>query len=259
MATRLLFTLFLALWVFFTTARTQDIAYFCPPCNRACDTIAYESAGQCLHCGMQLQSQSKQEKMEKAQNTAAGRKRVAAIIHEGMEILDFAGPVEVFTTAGFEVYTVASSREPIISQGVVQITPQYSIANCPPPDIIAVFGGNSSSAIQDGAMIEWIRKTAPEVELLFSVCTGAFYYAKAGLLDGKRVTTFHESIDALREAAPQAEVVSGVKYADAGRVVTAAGVSSGIDGALYVVERYMGKEAAYRIAEYMEYTPWMGR
>ncbi len=249
--------LFLALWGFFTTARTQDIAYFCPPCNRACDTIAYERAGQCAHCGMQLQS--KQERMGKAQNTAAGRRRVAAVIHEGMEILDFAGPVEVFTTAGFEVYTVASSREPIISQGVVQITPQYSIEDCPRPDIIAVFGGNSSSAIQDEVMIEWIRNTAPEAELLFSVCTGAFYYAKAGLLNGKQVTTFHESIDGLREAAPQAEVVSGVKYVDAGEVVSAAGVSSGIDGALYVVERYMGKEAAYRIAEYMEYDPWMAR
>jgi len=182
--------------------------------------------------------------------------RIAALIHPGMEILDFAGPVEVFTNAGWEVFIVARDKSPVTSQGIVKILPQYDITDCPPADILATFGGNSEEAVQQAEVIRWIQETAPACQVLFSVCTGVFYYATAGLLNGHRVTTFHGEIERLKQEAPQSEVLTGVKYVDSGKIVTAAGVSSGIDGALYLVERLEGKAKADAIAKYIEYARW---
>jgi transcriptional regulator GlxA family with amidase domain len=182
--------------------------------------------------------------------------RIAALIHPGMEILDFAGPIEVFTNAGWEVLIVARDKSPVISQGVVKILPQYDIKDCPPADILATFGGNSEEAARQPEVIRWIQERAPGCQVLFSVCTGVFYYAAAGLLHGHRVTTFHGEIERLRQEAPQTEVLTGVKYVDSGNIVTAAGVSSGIDGALYLVERLEGKAKADAIAQYIEYSRW---
>lgn len=185
--------------------------------------------------------------------------RVAALIHQGMEILDFAGPVEVFTSAGWEVLVVAPEKAPVTSQGVVKIIPQYDINDCPPVEILATFGGNSEAAVRQKEVIRWIQDRAATCRILFSVCTGVFYYAAAGLLDGQRATTFHGEIDRLRREAPNTEVLTGVKYVDSGKIITAAGVSSGIDGALYLVEQQQGKAAAKAIARYMEYSPWTTR
>mgnify|MGYP001544549608 FL=1 len=179
--------------------------------------------------------------------------RIAALIHPGMEILDFAGPVEVFSNAGWDVFIVARDKSPVTSQGIVKILPQYDITDCPPVDILATFGGNSEEAVQQPEVIQWIQERAPACQLLFSVCTGVFYYATAGLLHGHRVTTFHGEIERLKQEAPQSEVLTGVKYVDSGKIVTAAGVSSGIDGALYLVEKLEGKTKADTIAKYIEY------
>ncbi len=182
--------------------------------------------------------------------------RIAALIHPGMEILDFAGPVEVFTNAGWEVFIVARDKSPVTSQGVVKILPQYDITDCPPADVLATFGGNSEEAVQQPEVIRWIQERAPACQVLFSVCTGVFYFAAAGLLTGHRVTTFHGEIERLRQEAPQSEVRTDVKYVDSGKIITAAGVSSGIDGALYLVEKIAGKTKADAIAKYIEYNRW---
>lgn len=244
-----LFTLLIGI----NAALAQGSTYFCPPCGAACDTIEFKQAGRCTHCNMELVATTKAAQQKMLQQQEKGRRRIAVYIHEGMEILDFAGPVEVFTHAGFKVYTVGINADPIISQGVVKITPEYTIDNCPEPDIIVFLGGNASRASDDRKVIEWLKQTAPKTNLVFSVCTGAFFLAKAGLLDGKKATTFHDSIDALQKSTPAAHIISGVKYVDAGNVVTSAGVSSGIDGALYVVERLMGREVAEATARYMEF------
>lgn len=173
-----------------------------------------------------------------------------------MEILDFAGPIEVFTNAGWEVFIVARDKSPVVSQGVVQILPQYDITDCPTVDILATFGGNSEAAVQQTDVLHWIQRRAQECQVLFSVCTGVFYYAAAGLLAGHKATTFHGETDRLRREAPQTEVLTGVKYVDSGKIVSAAGVSSGIDGALYLVGRLQGKAAADKIARYIEYGQW---
>ncbi|MEM6767634.1 MAG: DJ-1/PfpI family protein [Bacteroidota bacterium] len=230
------------------------LAYYCPPCGINCDTLIHSEAGTCETCGMELVQSTREEQMEQIEQF--GKMRIAMYIHPGMEILDFAGPAEVFKVSGFETYTVGLTKEPIISQGFIKIVPEYSIEDCPKPDIIAVFGGNGWNASEDERIQKWLQEMAPKVDHIYSVCTGAFFLAKAGLLDGQTATTFHSSIESLRETAPMAEIVSGYKYVDNGKIITAAGVSSGIEGALYLVSKLKGEKKAKSTAEYMEYQCW---
>jgi transcriptional regulator GlxA family with amidase domain len=184
------------------------------------------------------------------------RRNVAVFVHEGVELLDFAGPAEVFTAAGrraFNVYTVAAAEGDVVSEGFLTVKPRYTFANCPKPDIIVLPGGNTRVPLADERVLAWIRKAAPEAEVVMSVCTGAFLLAKAGLLDGKEATTHWGSIEALRRVAPKATVHADRRVVDNGRVVTCAGVSAGIDGALHVVERLLGQTTAKETARYMEY------
>jgi transcriptional regulator GlxA family with amidase domain len=114
--------------------------------------------------------------------------------------------------------------------------------------------------MKNPAMLEWAARVGGEAELLLSVCTGALVLAAAGLLDGKRATTHHLAFDALRAAAPRAEVVEGARIIDNGRIVLSSGVSAGIDMSLYVVSRLHGEEVARETARYMEYEgDWQGR
>jgi transcriptional regulator GlxA family with amidase domain len=193
------------------------------------------------------------------------RRNVAVFVHEGVELLDFAGPAEVFAAAdrrqAFNVYTVAVSEGDIVSQGFLTIKPQYTLANCPRPDIIVLPGGNTRIPLGDDRVIAWIQKASPDASVVLSVCTGAFLLAKAGLLDGKEATTHWGSIEALKKAAPKTKVHANRRVVDNGKVVTCAGVSAGIDGALHVVERTLGKRAAQNTARYMEYRwePTLGK
>lgn len=188
---------------------------------------------------------------------AKQRRNVAIFIHEGVELLDFAGPAEVFAAAkqgqAFNVYTVASSEAEITSQRFLKVRPQYNLDNCPKPDIIVLPGGNTRIPLEDPKVMAWIKKSAPETEVVMSVCTGAFLLNKAGLLEGKEATTHWASIDRLKTAAPKTKVHADRRVVDNGQIITCAGVSAGIDGALYLVERLHGKEVAEKTARYMEY------
>ncbi|HEY7910291.1 MAG TPA: DJ-1/PfpI family protein [Blastocatellia bacterium] len=190
------------------------------------------------------------------------KRNVAIFIHEGVELLDFSGPGEVFAAANrgraFDVYTVAPTEDPIVSQGFVTIKPEYSINNCPPPDIIVLPGGKTDIPLGDPRVIEWIKESSSRAEISLSVCTGAFLLAKAGLLDGRQATTHWGSIEGLKTAAPGIIVRENERFVDSGNVITSAGVSAGIDGALHVVDRLLGREAAERTARYMEYN-WQPR
>ncbi len=195
-----------------------------------------------------------------AGRASEGRRNVAIFVHDGVELLDFAGPGEVFAAArtpsndrAFNVYLVASSTQPIVSQGFVTITPQYTFDNCPRPAIIVLPGGATNRALRDEATMAWVRRAVPESEITISVCTGALILAEADLLDGLTATTHWGSISGLRAAAPKATVVTDRRFVDNGRIVTSAGVSAGIDSSLHVVARLLGEEAARQTARYMEY------
>lgn len=184
-------------------------------------------------------------------------RNVAILLYDRVELLDFAGPGEVFAAAGgrstFKVFTVAATEEPIHSQGFVEITPEYSIANSPRPDILVIPGGGVGNVLHNPQLMGWIKKTAEEAEIVLSVCNGALVLAQTGLLDGLEVTTHHGSLERLRRMASQATVHDDRRYVDNGRIITSAGVSAGIDSSLYVVARLLGEDAARQTAWYMEY------
>jgi len=182
---------------------------------------------------------------------------IAFYLQDGVEVLDFAGPLEVFTASGFNVFIVSKTTDPIISQRVLKIIPDYSIKNAPKADILAFFGGNSGVVSQDKDVINWVIGQKDSVDYLFSVCTGAFILGEAGILDNQTVTTFHESIENLRRSFPKAKVMSDVRFVDNGRVITTAGISAGIDGALHLVQKILGKERAKQTSIYMEYDKWV--
>ncbi len=194
---------------------------------------------------------------------AAPTRNVAIVLYEGVEVLDFAGPAEVFAVAArngasrdrpaFRVYTMAATKAPITSQGVVKVVPEFSIDDAPKPDVIVFPGGSSGKLTEDPRFMTWAKKAIGESELAMSVCSGAFVLANLGQLDGRQVTTWFGAIERLRRAAPKATVIDGRRFIDEGRVVTTAGVSAGIDGALHVVARLLGRHVADETARYMEY------
>jgi transcriptional regulator GlxA family with amidase domain len=187
---------------------------------------------------------------------------VAIFIYDKVEILDFSGPGEVFASArlddehAFNVYTVAVSKETILSQGFITITPEYTIDNCPAPDILVLPGGDQRKSAENEKLIQWIKDCSKDAKVILSVCTGAKLLSKADLLDGKEATTWYGAIESLREMTPKAIVHENTRFVDNGQIITTAGVSAGIDGALHVVSRLLGKENAQAIARYMEYDKW---
>jgi transcriptional regulator GlxA family with amidase domain len=178
-------------------------------------------------------------------------------LQDGVEVLDFAGPLEVFSYAGFPVITISKKTETLLSQGVLKVTPDYSIDNAPPFDVLAVFGGNASAAYNDPRVIDWVRHRASSVKYLFSVCTGAFILGKAGLLKGRTATTFHLSLFRFKKDFTDTKVLDNVRFVDNGNLITTAGISAGIDGALHLVEKIKGPDEAKRIARMMEYDKWV--
>jgi transcriptional regulator GlxA family with amidase domain len=231
----------------------QQKAWYCPPCNSDCDNLEFKAAGTCPHCGMKLIEQTPEERK---QTMKAKKLTVAFYLQDGVEVLDFAGPMEVFSYAQFKVFTVSKTKEPITSQGILKIIPDYSIDDAPKADIIAFFGGNAGNAYNDPKVIEWLKRQ-PTPDYYFSVCTGAFILGKAELLNNLTVTTFHSSIENLKKAVPSAKVLSDVRFVDNGKVITTAGISAGIDGALHLVAKIRGQEAARNVATYMEYDKWV--
>ncbi len=234
---------------------TEEFGYYCPICNSQCDEKEYKAEGRCV-CGMQLVKQSKKERA-KVMQTNSDRTTIAFYLQNGIEVLDFAGPLEVFAYAGFEVFTVSKTVDPILSQGVLKVTPDYSIEDAPQADIVAFFGGNAGVAAQDPDVIKWITQQQATVDYFFSVCTGAFILGQAGLLDNQTVTTFHSALANLEKSFPKANVLSDVRFVDNGKIITTAGISAGIDGALHLVSKLRGEEEAKRTAFYMEYDKWV--
>jgi len=196
------------------------------------------------------------------------RKNVAILIFDGVELLDFAGPFEVFSAARpslksneklLNVFTVAESPAPVTCNNPLVVMPKYTLDDCPPIDILLVPGGQGTrSAIERPALIDWIVARDQETELTTSVCTGSFLLAKAGLLHGKSATTHWGSIRRMRDAFPGLDVLENTRYVDEGAVISSAGVSAGIDMALYILQRLFGSEAADATARYIEYDCWDG-
>ena len=182
---------------------------------------------------------------------------VAIFLYDHVELLDFAGPGEVFaSTSGFHVYTVSADGKEIVSQDFVTVKPEFSIDNAPSPDIIVFPGGNASAVQKDKKVLDWANKSIAGGNIVMSVCSGAGILAKAGLLEGLNVTTHHGFIPGLQSMLPNSKVLSQTRFVDNGNIITTAGVSAGIDGALHMVARIKGTDVADATAWYMEYENW---
>lgn len=187
---------------------------------------------------------------------AEGNIPVAFVISKNAEVLDFTGPLEVFSAAWtddwdpmFEPYFVADSMVPVMVTGNMRVMPDYTFDNAPQPKVIVI------PAMEEGSerMIEWVRKTSAGTDVTMSVCNGAFELARTGLLDGKPAAAHHAGYFRFAGMFPNIHLQRGARYVEAGRVATAGGISSGIDLALRIVERYAGREHVRGIVEALEY------
>lgn len=192
---------------------------------------------------------------------SARTRRVAIVVFDDAEVLDVAGPYEVFSVAGrrqglvpFEVTLVAEEAGPVTLRNGFVVTPHGTLGDARGADLLVIPGGiGTRRELGNDALLSWLRQAAGEAELVLSICTGALLLGKAGLLDGLEATSHHATYGLLREVAPKALVREGERFLDNGRIVVAAGVSAGLDMALHVVERLLGTEVAEETAAYMEY------
>ncbi|RFP13582.1 MULTISPECIES: DJ-1/PfpI family protein [unclassified Duganella] len=178
--------------------------------------------------------------------------RVAIVLFEGVEEIDYAGPMEVFGASGATVYTVGQTKSTVESIWGLKVTPDYDFADLPEVDVLLVPGGGIQNALKNAALLASIKARSAKVKVVMSVCSGAFILGKVGLLDGIAATTTVSMRPQLAKLFP-ATKVRDKRFVDAGKVVTTAGLTAGIDGALYVVERQSGRKRAESAAEYMEY------
>ncbi|MAG32931.1 MAG: hypothetical protein CL908_18800 [Deltaproteobacteria bacterium] len=184
-------------------------------------------------------------------------RRVGILVYSGMEILDFAGPAAVFAAAGqhakegqrgFEILTVGRDRAPAVAMSCLDVLPDHDLSSCPKLDVLVIPGGVPRELMNDRNLLAWIAARAAKADVTLSVCTGAFVAAKAGLLDGKEATTHWAALPLLQPRFPKVKTRNERRFVDAGSIVTAAGVSSGIDAALHVVDRLENRDLAFAAA-----------
>ena len=191
------------------------------------------------------------------------QRTVAILAFDDMEVLDFAGPYEVFNVAGelgegspFSVFSVGVTADPAVGRGGFTVLPTYSLDDAPAPDLVVVPGGFGARALlEDERVLAWVRERAAEVELLLSVCTGALVLAAAGLLEHRSATTHHDAYDELARMSPTTTVVRGQRFVrSSDTILTSGGVSAGVDLSLHVVRLLAGQETEDRTVTEME---WM--
>jgi transcriptional regulator GlxA family with amidase domain len=194
--------------------------------------------------------------------------RVGILLFDEVEVLDFAGPYEVFSrtrlipgvasrrsneSAPFEVFTVAATTAPVRATGGLRVVPDFDFASAPSIDLLVVPGGFGTRALlRDEPTLAWIRQTAATAERVTSVCTGALLLARLGLLAGRQATTHWGALTLLAEIDPTIRVDPDRRVVEDG-IITSAGVSAGIDMALAVVESLCGRSVADETAHYMDY------
>jgi transcriptional regulator GlxA family with amidase domain len=188
---------------------------------------------------------------------------VGILLFNDVEVLDFAGPFEVFSITTrpdqsekpFQVHVISIDGQIVKARNGLLVTPQYSLDNAPKLDILIIPGGYGAREIEmnDEKTIDWIRKQSNVVNLLASVCTGSFLLAKAGLLDGKKATSHWMEIERLEKQYPQLTVQHDVKYVDEGSIITSAGISAGLNMSFHIVKKLLGADVAKDTAKRMEY------
>src|SRR6185295_15664984 len=183
------------------------------------------------------------EKAAKLTPPAKGKIPVAFAISDGVTVIDFAGPWEVFQDVHvsdrgkdmddqmpFELFTVSEKTEPLAGSAGLKLVPDYTFDSAPQPKVVVVPAQRGSQALH-----AWLRKMSTSTDVIMSVCTGAFQVARAGLLTGKEATTHHDFFEQFAKAFPDVSLKRGLRFVEGGKISTAGGLTSGIDLALRVV------------------------
>lgn len=225
-------------------APTPKRAWVCPPCGCAADGKVFDAPGLCPDCGMPLVERTAQSDT---------RRKVAILVFPGVQIIDFAAPMEVFGQAGYAPFLVAVDRAPLRTNMGLTVTPAHSFDDCPAPDILMIPGGGIDTALRSPQTLGFLKAKAAEARHVMTVCNGAMIAAQAGILEGLKATTYYGAIEDLRRGFPNVTVVSDQRFVDNGKVVTSAGLSAGIDAALHLVSRISGPAQAQLVALNMEY------
>lgn len=189
---------------------------------------------------------------------------VGIFLFNEIELLDFAGPYEVFSVATqlhnyqlFNVFTISEDGAEVRSVNGLRVVPDYSFKNHPHIDILIVPGGNGTKTEMNNAeVLEWLRKQNNDSQITMSICSGTRLLGKVGLLDNLKIITHHEVIPDMKAIAPSAIIEAQARFVDNGKILTSAGISAGIELSLYVVAKLYGKRAADKTAIYMEYGNW---
>lgn len=187
---------------------------------------------------------------------------VGVLIYDGVYVLDFTGPIEVFadtfindSTKAFNVFTVSKNNEKINAHSGLQVIPDHNFTEDINIDVLIIPGGNPAFVNADPEYLDWIKTHSERAKYTMSVCTGAFILAKTGILDGLKATTWHGAQKKLQDLYPNIKVTAD-RYTDNGKILTTSGVSAGIDGSLYLVSKIFDKKTAKKAAEYMDYEYW---
>jgi transcriptional regulator GlxA family with amidase domain len=192
-----------------------------------------------------------------------GRKRIGIFLFDVVEEIDAIGPWEVFAwwtqhfpEDGWEATTFSADGKPVTCDKSLVVHPHHSVETVPALDVMLHPGGDGHLALlKDEAHLHWLREQKSRVDLMTSVCTGSVVYAAAGLLRGRPATSNRNSLDHMASIDPTIDVRRGKRFVDDGDVITAAGLSAGIDMALHLVGRLAGPERSRQVREGIEYVP----
>lgn len=186
---------------------------------------------------------------------------IAIYIYEEAEVLDFAGPFEVFSTAkrlskpadAFNVFLIGETGDVIKARGGFSVSPAFSFLNHPNIDVLIVVGGVHEKELQKPNVLKWVKEQSKKVKLIASVCTGAFLLAEAKILSNQKVTTHWEDIASLQTNYPTLNVLENQRWVEDGNIITSAGISAGIDMSLYLVSKILSHDIATSTAKQMEF------
>ena len=188
-------------------------------------------------------------------------KKIALLIFDDVEVMDFSGPFEVFSVTNelnnyelFDIKIVAIDSKPVKAKNGLSINPDCSINEALKADIVIIPGGDGTRPLLTKTeVINWIKQISSNAELVISVCSGSLILAQAGLLNGLKATTHHQVLETLRNIATDTEIIDNVRFIDNGKIITSAGISAGIDMSFHVIERLYGHLIAAATEKHMEY------
>ena len=189
------------------------------------------------------------------------KRNIGILIFKNVEVLDFAGPFEVFSVSSeksdlrpFNVFTVAEKLAPIRAKNGLSVNPTYDFNNCPQIDLLIIAGGfGTKNLMTNQRVLDWIFKIHLKTEFTLSICSGARLLGVLGLLDNQPYCTHHEVYEHLKEIVPTGKPQKDLRFVRSGKIYTSSGISAGIDLSFEIVQKIVGEKAARDTANYMEY------